>query len=143
MILRKPYAFLIKNFKLIHLILAILMGLFFSKLRSIAEFFKNYIDEGIYGQVFNAVSDNVGAFGIILPLIIIGVIILIAYILHMKQKPIRFYIVSVIAFILVIVLLKLFILLVIRKMQLLFILEKKISCFVVILSLKIVSVDVI
>ncbi len=99
MVLRKPYAFLIKNFKLIHLILAILMGLFFSKLRSIAEFFKNYIDEGIYGQVFNAVSDNVGAFGIILPLIIIGVIILIAYILHMKQKPIRFYIVSVIAFI--------------------------------------------
>ena len=44
MVLRKPYAFLIRNFKLIHFILAILMGVFFSKLRSIADFFKEYIE---------------------------------------------------------------------------------------------------
>ena len=105
MVLRKPYAFLIRNFKLIHFILAILMGVFFSKLRSIADFFKEYIDQGIYGQVYNAVSDNIGAIGIILPVIIIGVLILIAYILNMKQKPIRFYIIGIITYIVEIILL--------------------------------------
>lgn len=105
MVLRKPYAFLIRNFKLIHFILAILMGVFFSKLRSIADFFKEYIDQGIYGKVYNAVSDNIGAIGIILPVIIIGVLILIAYILNMKQKPIRFYIIGIITYIVEIILL--------------------------------------
>ena len=38
MILRKPYAFLIRHFKLIHLILTVLMYLFFKKIRVLITF---------------------------------------------------------------------------------------------------------
>ena len=43
MVLRKPYAFLIKNFKLIHVLLTILMGCMFKKMRDIVEYLDEYI----------------------------------------------------------------------------------------------------
>ena len=44
MILRKPYAFLIKNFKIIHLVLTVLMIYIIYRLNGISKFIYNYID---------------------------------------------------------------------------------------------------
>ena len=44
MILRKPYAFLIKNFKIIHLILSIRMIYVVYKMSNIANFISDYIN---------------------------------------------------------------------------------------------------
>ena len=43
MILRKPYAILIKNFKLIHFIMALMMGFLFYKTSSILSFLNDYL----------------------------------------------------------------------------------------------------
>lgn len=99
MVFRKPYAFLIKNFKLIHIILTFLMGLFFYKLRNMTDFLNSYVAEGVYGRVSGVVSEYIGVLGILLPILIIAISILIAYILKMKDKPITYYIINVIAYI--------------------------------------------
>ena len=44
MILRRPYAFLIKHFRLIHLILFILFAYITLKANNILSFFKEYIN---------------------------------------------------------------------------------------------------
>lgn len=104
MVLRKPYAFLIKNFKLIHIILTVLMGLFFVRLKNINDFLINYLDEGLYGRVNDVVSNYIGVWGYLLPILIIGILSLIAYLLKMKDKPIKYYVITSIAYILEIVL---------------------------------------
>lgn len=104
MVLRKPYAFLIKNFKLIHIILTVLMTMFFFRLKNINDFLVGYIDEGLYGRVSDVVGKYIGVWGYLLPILIIGVLSLIAYLLKMKEKPIKYYIITTIAYILEIIL---------------------------------------
>lgn len=103
MIIRKPYAFLIKHFKLIHIILTIIMFFFFIRMRNIAEFLKEYIDLGTYRKVNNVISEYIGIWGILLPIIIIGIIIVIMYLLIKKEKPVRYYIATIITYILEII----------------------------------------
>ena len=43
MIFKKPYAFLIKNFRLFHLILAIIMGYLVYQTNLLSSFFKEYL----------------------------------------------------------------------------------------------------
>ena len=104
MVLRKPYAFLIKNFKLIHIILTVLMTMFFFRLKNINDFLVGYIDEGLYGRVSDVVGKYIGVWGYLLPILIIGVLSLIAYLLKMKEKPIKYYIITTIAYIVEIIL---------------------------------------
>ena len=69
MILRKPYAILIKNFKLIHIILAIFMGYLFYKTNMVLSFLNEYLS-----SVATTISSDVTSslFG---PLLIISLII--------------------------------------------------------------------
>lgn len=95
MVLRKPYAFFIKHFKLIHILLTILMILFFVKIRDVVNFFNSYIEIGTYSQMSDVASKYIGLWEFILPIIVIVVIITIMSILHMKQKPIRYYLFAI------------------------------------------------
>ena len=47
MILRKPYAFLIKHFKLIHLIISALIAFLIARTNKILVFFKDYMNNRI------------------------------------------------------------------------------------------------
>ena len=60
MVLRKPYAFLIKNFKLIHVLLTILMGCMFKKMRDIVEYLDEYIGSGLLAQVPEVIEEQFG-----------------------------------------------------------------------------------
>lgn len=100
MVLRKPYAFLIKNFKLIHIILTVLMGIMFNKMRNIIEFIDEYIDSGILGQIPGVIKEQFGVFGFLLPITIIILLVIILYLLKLKEKPIKYYLFAIIGFVL-------------------------------------------
>ena len=92
MILRKPYAFLIKHFRAIHFIILGLMGFIFYKSIRMFTFInsrtrgKEYID---YSQISNSYVNSLLIISILLIIIISGIMI---FLLKYKKKPITFYI---------------------------------------------------
>ena len=108
MILKKPYAFLIKHFRIIHLILLIPMIYITIKIGNIANFFNSYVKNG-YSAINVMLSELVGNYlnifmflGIIL---ILATLIIITFILQKKDKPTRFYKISIIYYLLIFIML--------------------------------------
>ena len=99
MILRKPYAILIKNFKLIHLILSGMMVYLFYRTNSILSFLNEYIGSSqikIKDTTLSTLFGNV--FFVLVALIILLTIIIMA-LMAFKKKPIKFYIYNIITYI--------------------------------------------
>ena len=69
MIIKKPYAFLIKYFKLIHIILFFSMVYLIFKTRSIQIFFTNYASSGTYTYIDNMAYNYINPFMIIVTII--------------------------------------------------------------------------
>ena len=100
MILKKPFAFLIKYFKIIHLILLVLTIFITYRFNKITEFFVKY-----------AINNNIVSEGIassyIPPLIFIAVLIIIIisgfmwYLMYRKEKPSIYYLLMAIYYILI------------------------------------------
>jgi len=96
MILRKPYAFLIKHFKLIHLIISLLMFYLITRTNSILNFFKDYIQN----NVVEIISSNYINILVYLSLIlIIGLIFTMIFLMRKKSKPLLYYILTIILYI--------------------------------------------
>ena len=99
MILRKPFAFFIKHFKFIHLILAICAVYLIIKTNDILSFYLEYID------IMSISSNSSISFDLFSGLLWISLIIiilgslLIAFLMKNKKKPIRFYIINIIVYI--------------------------------------------
>lgn len=93
MILKKPYAFLIKHFKLIHIILAIPLIYIVNKTRLVVNFFNQYVSNR---YSFQTGSDISGLYVSGLMLFSIVIIILAAltiyFLLKYKEKPIKMYV---------------------------------------------------
>lgn len=99
MILRKPYAILIKNFKLIHIALAVMMVYLFYRTNSILSFLNEYIGSSqikIKDTVLDTLFGNV--FFVLVVLIIILTIVIMS-LLAFKKKPIKFYIYNIAVYI--------------------------------------------
>ena len=71
MIVKKPYAFLIKHFKLIHLLLSILTIYIAFKSNNIFTFFNDYVTNGYYTYQNNLQNEYISGF------MFIGVILII------------------------------------------------------------------
>ncbi len=88
MILRKPYAFLIKYFKIIHIVLFVIFGYLTFKLRDIYTFLIDYVKNG-YGYATS------GRYTSVLMLLLIILVLISAIFIFMlmkeKQKPVLFY----------------------------------------------------
>ena len=101
MILRRPYAFLIKYFRLIHLIMAGMLSFVILKSRNMLNFFKDYI--AYNGNIEIISSDYISYFIFVSLFLIIVLSVVIFYLMRYKKKPRLFYIftvvVSVISFI--------------------------------------------
>lgn len=95
MILRKPYAFLIKHFKLIHLFITILIINLINKTNDIVDFFKDYINDDVFEV---NVSEYVNIFTYISIFIIIGLALIIIILMRKKDKPLLFYILTFISY---------------------------------------------
>lgn len=103
MILRKPYAFFIKQFKTIHLILTVLITFLLYRTIILISFFNECmrtsglnVDPVAPDKLFSAIT-----FG--LPVIIILMSTLILAILYLKKKPALFYFINILIYIGIIV----------------------------------------
>ncbi len=104
MILRKPYAFLIKKFKIIHLILAALLAFIVYKTNDIYVFFRDYIKSSSYLKIYvEPTITSVPWYMYIMVLLAIGVFVAILVLMNRKQKPTKYYLISVIFYSLLII----------------------------------------
>lgn len=101
MIVRKPFAFLIKHFKAIHLFLFSLLVYVCYKYNGIVSFLRNYISTG------NGRYDAVNYINYTPIYVILGAILVMAiiyYLMKYKDKPKKLYLFSIIGYIAVIIL---------------------------------------
>ena len=95
MILRKPYAFFIKHFKLIHIILAVLVCYSIYRTKLLLDFFNEYSATIINVQGQDLVTPLLPFLYQIVPVLIIAVATLVLVVMVVKKKPYAFYIVTI------------------------------------------------
>ena len=92
MILKRPYAFLVKHFRIIHALLLFCSIYLTYKTWSFVGFFSSYIRNGQKVTGVDDLSAKITSLMNILPLIVILLCGIIIYLLHYKKKPIMLYI---------------------------------------------------
>ncbi len=105
MILKKPYAFIIKHFRTIHLLLLIPIIYLIIKTRAIVYFFNNYVTYG-YTLNFSEVLTNISSHYInilmyISVIVILFIFIAMSVLLQQKNKPTKLYNVCIIYYIII------------------------------------------
>jgi len=96
MILRKPYAFLIKKFRLIHLLLSFIVAYLIYNTSDILKVYNTYISSKQVSDVSNAIGNLSRPLMYIALFVFIVSILTVAIVLKVKQKPIFMYIVNII-----------------------------------------------
>jgi len=91
MILKKPYALLIKAFRPIHFILALLIGYMSFNLYGLYDFLKEYLSNGYYSFETNLAAQYLPIFMYIAILIILILTITMIMLLTFKKKPTLLY----------------------------------------------------
>ena len=91
MIFRKPYAILIKYFKVIHIVMFILFSYLVFALRKIYMFFSTYISTSNFTYFENMTSKYVPWILIVIVFVLLALAIGILLLMHKKEKPVLFY----------------------------------------------------
>lgn len=98
MIIRKPYAFLIKNFKKIHIALLLMSVFVLYKLVGVSSFVNDYMKTGVYEAYSNPITSHITWYLSLLTfLIFLGSGALI-FLLRYKKKPWKVYLVPFIEY---------------------------------------------
>ena len=95
MILRKPYAFFIKHFKLIHIILAVLVCYSIYRTKLLLDFFNEYSATIINVQGQDLATPLIPFLYQIIPLLIAIVATVVLVVMIVKKKPYIFYIITI------------------------------------------------
>lgn len=103
MILRKPYAFFIKMFKPIHLFFSALILYLIFRENKIVRFLNNYIYTSDIISDQNISQELIKSSLYIIPIFIMIGSIIILTIMFNKKKPIKFYLITIFSFIVVII----------------------------------------
>lgn len=103
MILRKPYAFLIKHFKLIHLILIFFSCYSIFRTRKLLDFFNEYVIDMVNVMGQDLTSTLIPNIYIFMPLIIIILTSIILVVMVVKKKPNIFYIYNILVYVYVLI----------------------------------------
>lgn len=91
-ILKKPYAFLIKNFRIIHMILTVLIGYLLFKSYGLYSFFSRYV-ENVYQTLGDAIPiNNITIFMFLVSVIIVVFSLAMFMLMRKKEKPKNLYI---------------------------------------------------
>ena len=91
MIVRKPYAFLIKNFKKIHIFMFILCAYVYYKCITLSSFIKEFMDLFTYDVNNEPISTYTGFFPVLCLLLIIASSVALVILLKYKNKPWKIY----------------------------------------------------
>lgn len=92
MIIRKPYAFLIKNFRLIHLFILLVSSYIFSKTIVVLNFFNDYVETRQFIESDTLVNDIIPIIIMFLSIFLIAALSSIVFLFKKKDKPILFYV---------------------------------------------------
>ncbi len=103
MILRKPYAFLIKHFKLIHLILSLLFLYLLFQTESINKFLVDYVNAGYTTNELNIASNYINPLVYVVISVILIFTILIYLLMKQKEKSTKLYFEIVIFYIILLI----------------------------------------
>lgn len=102
MILKKPYAFLIKHFRLINLIITLLVAFITYKSYQILNFFRAYVSNNYTGTFYEGYyHDYISPIVFLVLILIILSIAIICWLLIYKMKKFKFYATSLVYFIIV------------------------------------------
>lgn len=104
MILKKPYAFLIKHFRLIHLLLLVPIAYLIHKTNNIVTFFRGYVRNNYSTNLVHIASSHINIFMYLAVLLIIGIGIAIYYLMKQKKKTTKLYFFMLIYYILLFIL---------------------------------------
>ena len=91
MVLRKPYAFLIKHFKIIHLILCIPLVYLIIKTGAITSFFSDYVKANYYTNLTNIAGSYINYFMYLAILVILLLVLAVYFLMRQKKKNSKFY----------------------------------------------------
>ena len=103
MILKKPYAFFIKLFKPIHLMLSILIAYLIFLENRILRFLSNYITTNVSVVGEKLREEYISSFIYIIPIVLIVISLLIFGIMFKKKKPTTFYLINIFAYIFIMI----------------------------------------
>ena len=104
MILKKPYAFLIKHFRLINLIITLLAAFITYKSYQILNFFRAYVSNNYTGTFYEGYyHDYISPIVFLVLILIILSVAIICWLLIYKKKKFKFYAVSLVYFIIVLI----------------------------------------
>ena len=104
MILRKPYAFLIKHFKLIHLIMTVLMLFLIFQTNTLLNFFNNVIASSQIIIGSNVIDSLFSSYMYLASIGVVLFTVIIFILMSFKNKPKFYYGLTIIGYILLIVL---------------------------------------
>lgn len=93
MIVRKPYAFLIKNFKKIHIFMFILCAYIYYKTVSLSSFIREFMDLFSYDSYNEPISKYTGFLPIFCILLLIASSVALIILLKHKNKPWKTYLI--------------------------------------------------
>ena len=104
MVFRKPYAFLIKNFRLMHIILTICCIYLITRTSAIISFLNDYIASSdlVIGQ--NIVGGLYNSLMFIIPVLMLIFFIILLAVMSVKEKPKKYYIINIIVYLLIFIL---------------------------------------
>lgn len=91
MILKKPYAFLIKHFRIIHLILVAPIIYLIIKTHNIVQFFSDYVGTNYYTNITNIAGTYINYFMYLSVIAILLVGVAIYFLMRQKEKSTKFY----------------------------------------------------
>jgi len=95
-ILRKPYALLIKNFKKIHLVLCILMAYLAYESGNILTFFNEYISSGTFTRTsFSLSSTYINIYMFAVTVLVAAIALVIYILMRQKKKPKLLYFITI------------------------------------------------
>lgn len=105
MVFKKPYAFLIKYFKILHLILSGLTLYLSFKILKLVRFFNDYASSGYYNSNSNIAGSYINFFMYLAVIIILSLAIFIYMLMRNKKKNTKFYVALIAYYIFVFILL--------------------------------------
>ena len=98
MVIRKPYAFLIKNFKKIHIFLFLLCAFIYYKVLQVNEFVSEFMQLGSYDSYNEPIARYINFFIYLILLVVVITSFLLILLLKRKNKPWKLYLIPFITY---------------------------------------------
>ena len=99
MVFRKPYAFLIKKKKKIHILMLICWALIYYKIYLVKDFVKEFISFGTYNKSLENISSKLSFFFYLTIIFMIIVSLALLLLLRYKKKPWKLYLIVVLEYV--------------------------------------------